>query len=148
MRHLWSSSYTNFYYNRNQVSLYLLQIIILHFISFALVRIFFIWRSFVFLIDSNFLSNSIFIYKKKKLLKKYLQGFPMCLFDLLKPNMRNSNKRKMLNLELFPNSLILYLYSKFWRGFEVMKISKCWSLKRTGMSYDERYAYTEIRGKI
>ena len=61
--------------------------------------------------------------------------------------MSNSVYRKLLNLDIFHNSLALHLYSKISKGFEVVKKLNYWDLKKIGMGYQEKFVYTDNRGR-
>ena len=56
--------------------------------------------------------------------------------------MPNNVYRKLLNLDLFQNSLALQFYSKFKLDMEGIKKSSYLNLKENGMSFKAKVVYT------
>ena len=55
-----------------------------------------------------------------------------------KQNMQNSAYTKTFTFKILYNFVALFHYQRLGKGFEVIKSVKNWSLKETGMSYEQK----------
>ena len=86
--------------------------------------------------------NVIYIESSNALCKQ--KTGKLCSSLCPKLNLRNSCSKKLLNFGFFFRKLVpFHLYGGLEIALEVVKMSKCWSLKESGASYKLRFIHAD-----